>query len=364
MRASRKAGIAVLLAVLLPASLCCAFWFACEPAPDVALPSPLLKAIRSPDSVALYAPRADDDHLNADAIVDDALFWGGDRLGNTAVFGHIELGAAERFLVAGTLHSMTAEGSGRMCSRMSGDSHILRARSQGHVYDFTFHHECGIVRVSEQGEELGTLALNHPAKAVFDRLLRWKSVPLSFAGMSAQQHALETKKHARLRAIRADKDAAWERAWLTSAPRSLRPLIGGRVDFSLDQEEIGAFDHILSKEFPNEPQRILALLTWYGADNGPWSWSRHEKSPMYGRSKLVEELIAVSSAREIFNAVQSATLTPQQLEGTAKLLGLAHWWPPQDLPEELRAMLRTHVLQHSDPANHELARQLLRANRK
>ena len=70
----------------------------------------------------------------------------------------------------------------------------------------------------------------------------------------------------------------------------------------------------LSKQFPDQKKRILALLQWYGSGEGPWSgYASYEAA--------AEELLLLYRTEDILGVIRDTELTEQQLEGTARLFG-------------------------------------------
>jgi len=136
----------------------------------------------------------------------------------------------------------------------------------------------------------------------------------------------------------------WER-WLAAMPSALIPVWSGALG------QFGIVDVVplrgaLERGLPDEGERILALLQWFGAGAGPWSGY-----PSY--EKAVEELLLGYSTARIIEAVESTQLSPAQLEGAARLF--ASWsfsnQQPQglrELPDALRKALWHHVKDTQD----------------
>ncbi len=148
---------------------------------------------------------------------------------------------------------------------------------------------------------------------------------------------------------REKESQAAEERWVKAMPASLRPL----WDKFLESTDVitlhsnhKVLDMALAKEFPLPQQRIRALLSWYGSGAGPWSG-------FPGYEEVAEEMLLDYSTSEILTAVQSTSLSQQELEGTARLFG---GWTfnerrPVDnalLPADLKKTLLQHSLQSSD----------------
>jgi hypothetical protein len=130
----------------------------------------------------------------------------------------------------------------------------------------------------------------------------------------------------------------WER-WLAAMPSALLPVWSGALDQSgiVDVVPLRA---ALERGLPDEGQRILALLEWFGSGAGPWSGF-----PCY--EQAAEELLLGYPTARIVEAVESTQLSPAQLEGAARLFA---GWPfgqrrPRDL-KELRGALRKMLWHH------------------
>jgi hypothetical protein len=109
-------------------------------------------------------------------------------------------------------------------------------------------------------------------------------------------------------------------------PKAVRPVwsdaLGqfGRVD-------IAPLHAALERDMPDESERILALLEWFGSGAGPWSGF-----PSY--ETAAEELLLGFSTTGLVTAVESTQLSPGQAEGAARLF--AGWSFGNQRPEDLR----------------------------
>jgi len=104
----------------------------------------------------------------------------------------------------------------------------------------------------------------------------------------------------------------------------------------------------LAKEFPDSHQRILALFSWYGSGDGPWSGfdSVYETA--------AEELLLDFPTPDLIAAAQADNLTDAQIEGAARLF--AGWSFSQRRPDDLKtlpAALKKKLLDHSLKSKNE-----------
>ena len=136
----------------------------------------------------------------------------------------------------------------------------------------------------------------------------------------------------------------WDR-WLAAMPSALIPVWSGVLG------QFGSIDVVplraaLERGLPDEGERILALLEWFGSGAGPWSGF-----PSY--EQAAEDLLLGYSTARIIEAVESTRLSPAQLEGSARLF--AGWsfgkQRPQglrELPDAMRKALWHHVKDTQD----------------
>ena len=134
--------------------------------------------------------------------------------------------------------------------------------------------------------------------------------------------------------------------WLDAMPPSLKPL-WPTVEQSLDgPTDIAPLHRALVKDVPDEPERIRALLSWYGSGAGPWSGF-----PSY--EVAAENLLLRYPTRSIVAAIEGRELSAAQTEGAARLFG---GWSfsrgrPDDrrlLPQDLKQRLLAHSLKSSN----------------
>jgi hypothetical protein len=133
--------------------------------------------------------------------------------------------------------------------------------------------------------------------------------------------------------------------WRAAMPKSVRPFWeqATRDETSPNVEPLRA---ALAKEFPDTRQRILALFSWYGSGDGPWSGF-----PSY--EIAAEELLLDMPTPDLVAAAQTDNLSDPQLEGAARLFGGWHFSQrrPDDrktCPATLKKKLLDHSLQSKD----------------
>jgi hypothetical protein len=117
----------------------------------------------------------------------------------------------------------------------------------------------------------------------------------------------------------------WQR-WLSTMPRAIRPF------WSTALGEFGSVDtdplrEALERAIPDDSERILALLKWFGSGAGPWSGF-----PAYEDG--AEDLLLDFSTKSVIAAVESTTHSAAQIEGAARLF--AGWSFRTQRPEDLK----------------------------
>jgi hypothetical protein len=128
--------------------------------------------------------------------------------------------------------------------------------------------------------------------------------------------------------------------WRAAMPKSVRPL-WERAIRDESSPNVKPLRAALAKEFPDTRQRILALFSWYGSGDGPWSGF-----PAY--ESAAEELLLDIPTLDLVAAAQTDNLTDTQLEGAARLFG--GWDFSQRRPDDrktLPATLKKKLLDHS-----------------
>jgi hypothetical protein len=136
--------------------------------------------------------------------------------------------------------------------------------------------------------------------------------------------------------------------WMKAMPTILRPVWPKTMETMEPGQKVDTkeLEVNLAKEFPDVPQRIRALMSWYGSGKGPWSGF-----PMY--EDIAEEMLLGYQTAELVAAARDGTLTEQQKEGAARLF--AGWdfntRRPADnalIPDGLKQSLLEHSLKSSD----------------
>jgi hypothetical protein len=202
--------------------------------------------------------------------------------------------------------------------------------------------------MSADGSRLAVLSIHHglairwnrwkdDAKLVDGRLLldwlaeRGVAKPLrEFEAMEQRQR--ESKQH--------------RNRWLAAMPNALVPVWSSALgNFGI--VNVDALRARLETALPDEAERVLALLEWFGSGAGPWSGH-----PSY--ETAAETLLLEYSTARVIKVIESARLSPAQLEGAARLF--AGWSFSQqrpndlmELPGPLKTALWEHVKDTRDP---------------
>lgn len=144
-----------------------------------------------------------------------------------------------------------------------------------------------------------------------------------------------------------------ERRWFSAMPSSLKPLWSTAVrqyDPLSNVPDLKPLNSALGKQYPDEHDRIRALMAWYGSGAGPWSGF-----PDY--EEIAEKLLRQYATTELIEAVEGKDLSDEELEGAARILG--GWTPVPDstpIPSDLRQTLLEHCLKSTDPDKIERAK--------
>ena len=155
----------------------------------------------------------------------------------------------------------------------------------------------------------------------------------------------EPRKEVEDMATRAKQGEVSYARWRAAMPKSIRPLWEQAVRDETSPN-VTPLRAALAKEFPDVRQRILALFSWYGSGEGPWSGF-----PSY--ESTAEELLLDIPTPDLVAAAQADNLTDAQLEGAARLFG--GWDFSQrrrddrkTLPTALKKKLLDHSLKSKD----------------
>ena len=128
--------------------------------------------------------------------------------------------------------------------------------------------------------------------------------------------------------------------WLAAMPKSVLAL-WERAVRDHPSPNVKPLRTALAKEFPDIRHRIMALFSWYGSGEGPWSGF-----PSY--ESVAEELLLDIPTSDLVAAAQADNLNDAQLEGAARLFG--GWDFSQRRPDDrktLPAALKKKLLDHS-----------------
>lgn len=107
----------------------------------------------------------------------------------------------------------------------------------------------------------------------------------------------------------------WLASWEAATPPVLAPLVQALVEDRYAPQPVARPKAlaILASNYPTVDQQILVLLAWYGHAKALWSgYPMVESAP--------ESLLESFEPEQILAALQSSTLTPQQLEGACRLV--------------------------------------------
>jgi hypothetical protein len=136
----------------------------------------------------------------------------------------------------------------------------------------------------------------------------------------------------------------WDR-WLAAMPKAIAPVwIEALGQFG--DVDIVPLRAALERDLPNEQERIVALLEWFGSGAGPWSGY-----PSY--ETAAEELLLGYPTKSIVEAIQSSSTNPARTEGAARLFG---GWSFQqqrpdglkEVPDDSKRVLWNHVRNTED----------------
>jgi hypothetical protein len=270
--------------------------------------------------------------------------------------------------------------SDRGCSgNPDGDNESLEIHDAGELSEFIAHisldpEESGILSacLGDQlldffrgGKVIASLEL------IGDRILRWRdgewegdavlsreSAEYLFNWLDERGFSGPRKKYEKsLRSEREYQEA--EAKWLAATPSSLKPFWkndDNSSDFSgpIRLKQIKEMNAALSMEFPDQDERILSLLEWFGVGKGPWSGF-----PAYEMDAA--EILFLYETNDVLHAIGEKELTPGQTGGAARFFGS---WPfynsrPDDLtllPVSLKRKLLEHSLRSNNESNWNMAR--------
>ncbi len=124
---------------------------------------------------------------------------------------------------------------------------------------------------------------------------------------------MEPRKEVEDMAARAKEAETSYQRWLEAMPKSIRPLWAQTTQKELSPI-IEPLRFALANEFPDKQKRVLALFSWFGSGDGPWSGF-----PAY--ESVAKELLLDIPTPDLIAAAQTDNLTAAQLEGAGRLLG-------------------------------------------
>jgi hypothetical protein len=329
------------------------------PRPVNPVPSKILQAVDSADDITLYAAMSlsDDSDATLEQLAtpkyfSSQLMYGGEKVHGEAVLGQTDLGFMGKFIARRLIRQMS-NGGGHACIMFP--HHLLRLKSQGHTYFFVICYQCGMVIVYEDSKRIGELDTKPTDKLIFDAFLRLANVPLSFDDLAPAQIQAIGAKHNQLMAIQARKDVESAVRWATFTPSSVRALVAQGIKLPLTDQQNAIYSSSLQKEYPDQNERVLALLDWLGSDTGIWQFSSHSHSPLYEKMGLVIALLDSVPRQAIVDVIQSRALTAQQMAGAARALSLHRFegsvYNKPELPEALRKSLLAHLVHENVPEN-------------
>jgi hypothetical protein len=279
------------------------------------LPADVEQALRAPDNVILYSLEP----WEQPAPSDEALH-------HVKVLGHAELDRKRAAIAIGEFRSAVSGWDGRIAMCFD-PRQALRVTTNNCTYDLLLCYACHQLYVYQGDKRIVSLGASGSSK-ILNGLLSAAKVPLS-ATDSDEDRAANWKQAEASRA-----------RWVGAMPKSLRPLWerATRDELSPNIKPLRA---AVTQEFPDNRQRILALFTWFGSGDGPWSGF-----PSY--ETVAEELLLDFPTPDLSTAAQTEDLTEQQLEGAARLFG--GWDFSKRRPNDLKTLpsvLKKKLLDHS-----------------
>jgi hypothetical protein len=154
------------------------------------------------------------------------------------------------------------------------------------------------------------------------------------------------RKEFELERAQEEKSRADEERWMKAMPSSIAQVWPNFHHDEIYHGDLRPLEAAVAKEFPDKRARILRLMAWYGSGAGPWSGF-----PVY--EVVPEQMLLKYSTQELVDAVASAALNEQEIEGAARLFG---GWDfnkmhPEDsalLPADLKRKLLEHSLKSTD----------------
>lgn len=176
---------------------------------------------------------------------------------------------------------------------------------------------------------------SHAPLAEPDKLLDW----FDKRGVDGPRKELEEAEEQR-RQQEKDKER-WHRAM----PKSIAEIWSVAVDHQAPSINLDIIRSAIENEIPDEEERILKILEWYGSGCGRWSG-------YYAYEDAAEGLLLDFPTSQLVDVMQSHRLNEAQLEGSARLVAGSHLQDkrPDDLelvPQSLKDRLWEYV-RHTD----------------
>jgi hypothetical protein len=150
---------------------------------------------------------------------------------------------------------------------------------------------------------------------------------------------------------RKKKSAESKEKWLQAMPPCLKPYWDSTQGAPSRLPPPRELLQALAQDYPDQEERIRALLGWYGSGAENWSDIR-------GYEVVAEDLLLSFETKDILKAIQHQQLSEPQIEGAARLFAVGYRQRCQDmqfLPAELKARLLEHSLKSAYKGNRERA---------
>lgn len=152
------------------------------------------------------------------------------------------------------------------------------------------------------------------------------------------------KEVEQMRESQKQRERDWKR-WISSMPKALEPIWKDSLG-QLGDVNTAPLTKALRESIPKNEDQILALLRWFGSGAGPWSGF-----PSY--ESAAEVLLLEYQIAEIVSAIENKDLSPEQLEGAARLFGgwdfsQKHSKGVEQVPADIKRSLWNHVKDTKD----------------
>jgi hypothetical protein len=251
----------------------------------------------------------------------------GPRLEGYHVLGAMRLTSRDARTAASAIREAVSSWNGAVAACFE-PRHAIRARAGPHSYELLICYACQQMEVYEDGKLVGSAGVTG-SPATLNRILSTAQVPISHSDEEAQDKAAKDQRQSQIDEVR----------WAKGMPASVKPI--WRLTREPDIGDLQPYRIALEAQYPDQRERILALLRWFGSGAGPWSGF-----PIY--EEVPEQLLLDFPTLEIVGAIQGAHLADDQVEGAARLFG--GWDFRQQRPKDrglLPPLLRRRLLEHS-----------------